>query len=76
MIKDVVDYATKLAIRVIPEFDNPGHTRPIGFDPEFTEIIRCFNKEQPNTVPNAYKIFGGPPTGVLDPSYTKTYDLL
>lgn len=42
-IKYIVDYATRLAIRVIPEFDNPGHSRAIGFDPYFTEVVRCFN---------------------------------
>jgi hexosaminidase len=33
-------------------------------------------KDWASTVPGAYKINGGPPTGVLDPSYTKTYELL
>lgn len=75
-MKEVVDYATSLAIRVIPEFDNPGHTRSIGLDPEFKEIIRCFDKDWPNTPPGAYKINGGPPTGVLDPLYDKTYELI
>ena len=75
-VKDIVNYASSLAIRVIPEFDNPGHARSIGLDPNFSEIIRCFNKDWANTVPGAYKINGGPPTGVLDPSYQKTYDLL
>lgn len=73
---DIVSYASQLAIRIIPEFDNPGHSRSIGLDPYFNEIIRCFNKDWPNTVPGAYKINGGPPTGVLDPSNQKTYDLI
>jgi N-acetyl-beta-hexosaminidase len=34
------------------------------------------NKDWANNLPGAYKINGGPPTGVLDPSYTKTYTLL
>ena len=67
-ITEIVDYAKTLAIRVVPEFDNPGHTRAIGMDPYFNEIIRCYD-------PN-YEIGGGPPSGVLDPSYEKTYDLI
>lgn len=63
-------------MRVIPEFDNPGHVRAIGLDSNYSEIIRCFNKDWPNRLTGAYKINGGPPTGVLDPSYDKTYDLI
>ena len=75
-MSEIVSYASSLAVRVIPEFDNPGHVRAIGYDPKFTDIIRCFNKDWANTVPMAYKIIGGPPTGVLDPSEDLTYDLL
>lgn len=60
MINDIVKYAENLAIRVIPEFDNPGHVRSIGLDPYFNEIIRCFSKDWPSTVPTAYKVTGGP----------------
>jgi len=45
-------------------------------DPAFNDIIRCFDKDWPNNVPNAYKINGGPPTGVFDPSDERTYELL
>jgi hexosaminidase len=76
MINDIVSYAEKLGIRVIPEFDNPGHTRAIGFDPYFLDTIRCFNKDWAYSVPDGYRINGGPPTGVLDPSNNKTYELL
>lgn len=73
---DVVTHAKYLGIRVIPEFDNPGHARAVGWDPSFREVILCFDREQPNNLPGAFKINGGPPTGVLDPSLPKTYDLL
>ena len=69
MMNDIVSYATNLGIRVIPEFDNPGHVRSIGLDPEFSHLVRCFNKDWPYTVPNSYEIKGGPPTGTLDPSF-------
>ena len=76
-MKDVVDHAMKLGIRVIPEFDNPGHVRAIGNDPMFKDLVRCFNKDWPSTLPfNGPKINGGPPTGVLDPTYNLTYDLI
>jgi hexosaminidase len=60
---------------VIPEIDNPGHTRSIGIDPEFREIMRCFDDNWSSTVTGAYRI-RGMKTGVMDPSYQKTFDLL
>ncbi len=73
---DIVAYAAKVGIRVIPEFDNPGHTRALGLDPNFNDIIRCFNKNWYSTVPGAYKVQGGPPTGVMDPSSDKTFQFI
>jgi len=72
-VLDIVAYGQKLGLRVVPEFDNPGHTRAIGFDPNFADIIRCFNKDWPYPVPDSYRIRGGPPTGVMDPSSEKTF---
>lgn len=76
MMKEIVRYCESLGIRIIPEFDNPGHTRAIGTDPDFEDIVLCFQRDGPSTVPGAYKVKGGPPTSVLDPSVNKTYDLI
>ena len=76
MVKEIVRDCESLGIRIIPEIDNPGHTRAIGNDPDFENITLCFQKDGPSTVPGAYMVKGGPPTGVLDPSNNKTYDLL
>ena len=46
-VLDIVNYAANLAIRVIPEFDNPGHARSVGFDASLHDAIRCFNKDWP-----------------------------
>lgn len=75
-IKQIVDHAMRLGIRVVPEFDNPGHTRAVGMDPYFREIVRCFDDWEQYNVPAAYKIYGYPHTSTLDPSYEKTYELL
>lgn len=45
MMEEIVQYAANYSIRIIPEFDNPGHTRSIGLDPEFNSIIRCFDTD-------------------------------
>ncbi len=76
MMKEIVRYCESLGIRIIPEFDNPGHSRAIGNDPAFEDIALCFQIDGPSRVPDAYKVKGGPPTSVLDPSVNKTYDLI
>ena len=75
-IATIVQRANELAIRVIPEFDNPGNSRSIGYDPEFRDVILCFEKNCTYGVPGAYRINGGPPTGVFDPSNSDSYTLL
>lgn len=74
-VLDIVNFAAKLGIRVIPEFDNPGHTRAIGMDPNFADIVRCFTKDNNVNIERAYTVKGDR-TGVLDPTLEKTYDLL
>ena len=65
---EVVRYSESLGIRVVPEFDNPGHTRAVGLDPRFNEAVMCFQRDFHSNVPDAYNVTGGPPSGVLDPS--------
>jgi hexosaminidase len=75
-VKQVIDYAHRYAIRVIPEFDNPGHTRSIGFDPYFKDIVRCFGNTDVYNLTGAYEINGSPDSSSLDPTYDKTYELI
>jgi hexosaminidase len=75
-IKQIVEHAMRLAIRVVPEFDNPGHTRSVGLDPYFNDALLCFRDSNLYTVPGAYKINGTPHTSTLDPTNEKTYELL
>jgi hypothetical protein len=56
MVKQIINHATKLAIRVVPEFDNPGHTRAIGLDPYFQEVVRCFSRNDIYDLDDAYTI--------------------
>ena len=81
MVKQIVDHAKRLAIRVVPEFDNPGHSRAIGLDPYFTEIVRCFTLTDVSPVfdlryPYTWLIAGVPTSAPLDPSMDKTYEYI
>lgn len=66
MVHDMVNYAARLGVRVIPEIDNPGHIRAIGF--ALRDLVLCFDQDLAFSVPGAYLIKGGPSMGVLDPS--------
>lgn len=56
MVLDIVNYAKILGIRVIPEIDNPGHSRAIGHSPNYRDIIRCYDRTGPVEIPGAYDI--------------------
>jgi len=63
-IKDVVSYAAKLGIRVVPEFDTPGHTQSWGKGVPGL-LTQCYSSE-------------GKPTGFgpVDPTNEDNYEFL
>lgn len=75
-LKQVIDYALKNGVKVIPEFDIPGHTRAISDDPAFEHLVKCANRITPWTMPDGSKIQGGPSSAVLDPSQEETYEFV
>jgi len=75
-IKELVEYAQNKGVRVIPELDNPSHTRAIGLYEPYKSIVTCFDKVRPYNVPHIYKIHGGPPGAALDPSMDTTYQFV
>ncbi|KAJ1736646.1 Glucosamine-6-phosphate isomerase (Glucosamine-6-phosphate deaminase) (GNPDA) (GlcN6P deaminase) [Coemansia sp. Benny D160-2] len=58
-VKRVIEYARQRGIRVIPEFDVPGHTYIVGLVKP--ELMSCLNKQ-----PNWDKYAAEPPSGQLN----------
>ncbi|KAJ1936626.1 Glucosamine-6-phosphate isomerase (Glucosamine-6-phosphate deaminase) (GNPDA) (GlcN6P deaminase), partial [Linderina macrospora] len=58
-IKDIIQYAKNRGIRVIPEFDVPGHTYAVGLS--HPEIMSCLNQQ-----PGWDKFAAEPPSGQLN----------
>ncbi|KAJ2723218.1 Glucosamine-6-phosphate isomerase (Glucosamine-6-phosphate deaminase) (GNPDA) (GlcN6P deaminase) [Coemansia sp. Benny D115] len=58
-VKQVIQYAKERGIRVIPEFDVPGHTYIVGL--AHPEVMSCMNKQ-----PNWDKYAAEPPSGQLN----------
>ena len=75
-MKDLIDYAYKRGIKIVPEIDAPGHTRAIGQDPRLYDILTCFNQEEPWEMPDNNTIVGGPSSAVLNPAKDKTKSFL
>lgn len=60
-VKEIIEYARLRGVRVVPEFDSPGHTQSWGKSmPEF--LAACFEGERPNGQ-----------FGPIDPSKNQTY---
>ncbi|CAG8645310.1 1737_t:CDS:2 [Dentiscutata erythropus] len=68
-IKKVIDYAKLRGIRIIPEFDMPGHTHSVA--ESMPEIMSCINK-QPIWTNYAVE----PPSGQLNIALPKTYEFI
>ncbi|KAI8318037.1 glycoside hydrolase family 20 protein, partial [Martensiomyces pterosporus] len=66
-VKKVIAYAKDRGIRVIPEFDVPGHTQIVGLAKP--EIVSCFNKQ-----PNWDKYAAEPPSGQLNIAKPESID--
>lgn len=75
-IKEIVEYAEARGVRVMPELENPGHTRSLGLYKPLNNLVTCFNKVWPYEVPDVYQIRGGPSTGALDPSMDESYEYM
>ncbi|KAJ1997558.1 Glucosamine-6-phosphate isomerase (Glucosamine-6-phosphate deaminase) (GNPDA) (GlcN6P deaminase), partial [Coemansia thaxteri] len=58
-VKKIINYAKNRAIRVMPEFDLPGHSYVVG--QAHPEIMSCLNKQ-----PNWDKFAAEPPSGQLN----------
>eukprot|EP00939_MAST-03C_sp_MAST-3C-sp1_P002861 g2861.t1 len=68
-IEEIVTYAMLRGIRVIPEFDTPGHVRS-GYDALDPPILTtCYDDDKKPVV-------GDGATGPLDPTLNATYDFL
>ena len=65
-VEKVVDYATKRGIRVIPEFDTPGHVRE-GLETISNLLTQCYDPKTGK--PNGQ-------TGPLNPTLDSTYNFL
>ena len=70
-VEDIVKYAKVRGIKVVPEFEGPGHMNSLGNYPSFQKLIGCFRDSKVYNQPS-----GGPPDSVIDPTSNTTYQFL
>eukprot|EP00343_Euplotes_focardii_P010310 CAMPEP_0205826890 /NCGR_PEP_ID=MMETSP0206-20130828/30152_1 /ASSEMBLY_ACC=CAM_ASM_000279 /TAXON_ID=36767 /ORGANISM="Euplotes focardii, Strain TN1" /LENGTH=403 /DNA_ID=CAMNT_0053127217 /DNA_START=139 /DNA_END=1350 /DNA_ORIENTATION=+ len=75
-LKDLVKYAKESGVKIIPEFDVPGHTRAVGLYPPLEKIMTCKEKFYPKKMPDGQTIVGGPAFSVLNPTLDDTYEFI
>jgi hexosaminidase len=76
-MQDFVRYAESHGIKVIPEFDIPGHSRAFGQDPDIAPLVTCMDHAFPFTYrDDGSKIHGGPWYGALNPAMDGTFDFI
>jgi hexosaminidase len=68
-IQSVVQYARERGIRVIPEYDTPGHTYAWGL--AYPNLIVCSNQQ-----PKWNDVAAEPPSGQLDPTNPESLNLV
>lgn len=71
MVKDIVNYAKIRGIKVVPEFEGPGHLNALGHYPEFADLIACYSEPSVDA-----RSHGAPPNAPIDPTNNKTYEFL
>ncbi|KAJ3216603.1 hypothetical protein HK099_005796 [Clydaea vesicula] len=77
-VKDIIDYAFQLGIRIIPEFDMPGHTTV--FSKAYPEIMKCADFgpgfDGQKGINWVKRRCNQPPCGQLNPDAEKTYVII
>jgi hexosaminidase len=75
-INEIVAYANKRSIKIVPEFDTPSHTRALGLHEPLRDILTCFNEPKLVDIEGYGPTVIGPPEAAMDPTMNKTYEVV
>ncbi|KAH7661818.1 hexosaminidase protein [Dioscorea alata] len=75
-VKKIVDFAMSYGVRVVPEFDTPGHS--LSWAGAYPEIVTCANQFWLPNGPDdwAHRLASEPGPGQLNPLHPRTYEVL